>query len=259
MLAPGPERRVLRARAAMAAVVYLTVKQGGQHLKEREDYDLRPDETFNQLIARAVDVPDGAEITARVYPDARHLLTLSTNVKDLGVPVAARAVHNPYICAIVTQPAPPPISEEEAEAKRKANAAQTLSLMQSAGTRMNKLPVKHDTDKKSCVPSIWRSTGWSTFWSARGLRFPIWSRTSQAEQDIVSHLNYPDFSPTSTATRINSRTPAALFLQNLPSKAVFGPSVVGARHTNYPALTCQNCDLTRATSLRQRRARLGGR
>ena len=38
--APGPERHILRARAAMAAVVYLTVKQGGRHLKEREDYDL---------------------------------------------------------------------------------------------------------------------------------------------------------------------------------------------------------------------------
>ena len=94
--APGPERHILRARAAMAAVVYLTVKQGGRQLKEREDYDLRPDETFDQLISRAIDVPDGAEITARLHPDARHLLTLSANVKDLGVPVVApRAVHNP--------------------------------------------------------------------------------------------------------------------------------------------------------------------
>ena len=40
MRAPGLERRILRARAAMAAVVCLTVKQGGRHLKEREDYDL---------------------------------------------------------------------------------------------------------------------------------------------------------------------------------------------------------------------------
>jgi hypothetical protein len=169
--APGPERHILRARAAMAAVVYLTVKQGGRQLKEREDFDLRPDETFNQLIARAIDVPDGAEITARLYPDARHLLALSANVKDLGVPVAPRAVHNPYICAIVTQPAPPPISEEEAEAKRKANATHTLSLLQSAVTRMNKLPVKHDTEKKLRAEHL--AFNWVVdFLEREGLAFP---------------------------------------------------------------------------------------
>ena len=155
----------------MAAMVHLAVKQGGRQLKEREDYDLRPDETFDQLIARAIDVPDGAEITARLYPDARHLLALSANVKDLGVPVAPRAVHNPYICAIVTQPAPPPISEEEAEAKRKTNSAHTLSLLQSAVTRMNKLPVKHDTEKKLRAEHL--AFNWVVdFLEREGLAFP---------------------------------------------------------------------------------------
>ena len=69
-----------------------------------------------------------------MYPDARELAV-----------VASLAMINPYVAVHITQPEPQPKSAAALEADAKAAAARAGSLLQSAPTRMDKLPKKHTT------------------------------------------------------------------------------------------------------------------
>ena len=123
-------------------LAFFTVKQGSKQLKAREDYDLRPAESFNDLIGRAIEeIPVDADIRVTMYPDARELAVW------INLMVASLAMINPYVVVHITQPEPQPKSAAALEADAKAAAARAGALLRSAPTRMGKLPKKNDAGK----------------------------------------------------------------------------------------------------------------
>ena len=65
----------------MACVVYLAARKDGQQLRAREDHDARPNESFRELIHRVLEVPVGAELSVRIFPNARELALQCVKIK----------------------------------------------------------------------------------------------------------------------------------------------------------------------------------